>query len=274
MQSVGRRPRKAVSLRAPRLGSSTSFFHEIIESEEPYLSCAICEERKEKRFCPAVHGKICPQCCGEQREVTLDCPSECTYLLQSRQQTREHATEHHTKTQSERPGQSDREALLSEAEIPKVEINEQFLYEREELILGLSFALSKIARADRTLRDRDLILALSSLTKSYQTMVNSSLIYEPSTANVAHQAIIRDIAREVETMVREFREAEQQHIGQTRLRDSDVLKALVFILRMGLGRTSGRPKSRAFVDFLFAQFPEKHSAIVGPDEAGSRIVIP
>jgi hypothetical protein len=229
------------------------------------LSCAICEERKEKRFCPAVHGKICPQCCGEQREVTLDCPSDCPYL----QQAREHAKAHRAKAQNERPGERDREALFPEVEIP-----EQFLYEREELILGLSFALAKSARADRSLTDRDLIAAVSALAKSYQTLVNSSLIYEPQTANVAHQAIARDIAREVETMVREFREAEQQHIGHTRLRDSDVLKALVFLLRMGLGRTSGRPKSRAFVDFLFAQFPEKHSAIVGPEEAGSRIVIP
>jgi hypothetical protein len=228
------------------------------------LTCAICEERKEKRFCPAVHGKICPQCCGEQREVTLDCPSDCPYLLQARQQAREHAKAH-----NERPDERDREALFPEVEIP-----EQFLYEREELILGLSFALAKSARADRALTDRDLIAAVSSLAKSYQTLVNSSLIYEPQTANVAHQAIARDIAREVETMVREFREAEQQHIGHTRLRDSDVLKALVFLLRMSLGRTSGRPKSRAFVDFLFAQFPEKHSAIAGPEEAGSRIVIP
>jgi hypothetical protein len=122
--------------------------------------------------------------------------------------------------------------------------------------------------------DRDLIAAVSSLAKSYQTLVNSSLIYEPPTANLAHQTIVREIAREVETTVREFREAEQQHIGHTRLRDSDVLKALVFLLRLGLGRTSGRPKSRAFVDFLFAQFPAKESVITGPEEAGSRIVIP
>ncbi len=86
--------------------------------------------------------------------------------------------------------------------------------------------------------------------------------------------MVRDIAREVETMVREFRAAEEQHLGHTRLRDSDVLKALVFLLRMGLARTSGRPKSRAFVDFLFAQFPEKQSLISGPDETASRIVIP
>jgi hypothetical protein len=207
-----------------------------------------------------MHGRICPQCCGEQREVTLDCPSDCPYLLQARQQAREHTT-----TQNERPDERDREALF-----PEIEIAEQFLYEREELILGLSFALAKSARADHSLTDRDLIAAVSSLAKSYQTLVNSNLIYQPPTANVTHQAI----AREVEHMVREFREAERQHIGHTRLRDSEVLKALVFLLRMGLGRTSGRPRSRAFIDFLWAQFPEKHSAIAGPEEAGNRIVIP
>ena len=229
------------------------------------MSCAICEERKEKRFCPAVHGKICPQCCGEQREVTLDCPSDCPYLLQAR----EHAAPHPAKAQNDRPGEPDREAMF-----PEVEITERFLYEREQLILGLSFALAKSARADRSLLDRDLIAAMSSLVKSYQTLVNSSLIYEPPTANLALQATIRDIAREVETMVREFREAEQRHIGHTRLRDSEVLMALVFLLRLALGRTSGRPKSRAFTDFLFAQFPEKHSAIAGLEETGSRLVIP
>jgi hypothetical protein len=207
-----------------------------------------------------VHGKICPQCCGEQREVTLDCPSDCPYL----QQAREHANTHH-----QPPAAKDLDNLF-----PEVEITEQFLLERQHFIMGLSFALSKCARADRSLLDRDLITSVSSLVKTYQTLVNSSLIYEPPTANLAHLSI----AREVETMVKEFREAEQQHIDEipphTRLRDSDVLKALVFLLRMGLARTSGRPRSRALIDFLFAQFPEKQSAIAGPEEAGSRIVIP
>jgi hypothetical protein len=73
-------------------------------------------------------------------------------------------------------------------------------------------------------------------------------------------------------MIKEYREAEQKHIGYTRLRDSDVLKGLVFLVRMAHGRTSGRPKSRAFVDFLFAQFPEDKSAIAKPEDAGSRII--
>ncbi len=202
------------------------------------LSCAICEERKEKRFCPAVHGKICPQCCGEQRERTLDCPSECSYLLQSRQQSRqqarENAKERPVQARNEKPG--DGGIAMPEVEIPEVEIDEQFVYEHQELVLGLGFALAKSARADRSLVDCDLIAALSSLAKSYQTLVNSNLIYEPPTANLAQQAI----AREVESMVREFREEEQRRIGLTRLRDSEVLKALVFLIRMGAAQNVGQ----------------------------------
>lgn len=217
------------------------------------MSCPICSERKEKRFCPAVHGKICAQCCGEQREVTLDCPSDCPYLQQARL---------HEKVREVTA--VDREAML-----PEVEIAEQFLYEREELILGLSFALAKSARTDRSLNDRELLTALGSLARSYRTLVQTSLIYEQPMPSLAHQAV----AREVGTMVKEFREAEQKHLGYSRLRDSDVLKALVFLLRMGTSRTSGRPKSRAFIDFLSAQFPESKSAL-SPDAAGSRIILP
>ena len=218
------------------------------------MSCAICSVRKEKRFCPAVHGKICAQCCGEQREVTLDCPSDCPYLRQARE---------HEKPVV--PGDFDREALF-----PQVEITQQFVHDRENLIMGLSFALAKSARANRDLRDRDLIAALSSLSKTYETMVNSSLIYEQPMANVAHRAI----GAEIETMVKEYREAELKHKGFIQLRESDVLKVLVFLLRMGYSRTSGRPKSRAYVDVLFAQFPEKQTAIAGTEDSGSRIIVP
>jgi hypothetical protein len=86
---------------------------------------------------------------------------------------------------------------------------------------------------------------------------------------LSHQAI----ASEVQKMVKEYREAEQKHVGYSRLRDSDVLRALVFLLRMAYTRTSGRPKSRAFVDFLLRQFPERQSAIAAADES-SRIIVP
>jgi hypothetical protein len=74
--------------------------------------------------------------------------------------------------------------------------------------------------------------------------------------------------------VKEYREAEQKHTGTTRLRDADVLRALVFLARMAQARTSGRPKSRAYVDFLFGQFPEKDSVLATPGEGPSRLIVP
>ena len=209
--------------------------------------------RKEKRFCPAVHGRICPQCCGEQREVTLDCPSDCTYLLQARD---------HEKPRS--ADQVDAAGLFLQVEVP-----DQFIYEKEHLLMGLTYSLAKAARADRRLHDQDLIAALTVLTKSYERLVDSGLHYEQPITSEAQ----RRVAVEVETMVKEFREAEQKHTGRVSLRDSDVLKALVFLVRLSNGRTSGRPKSRALVDFLFAQFPEKEAAVVAPESA-SRIILP
>ena len=229
------------------------------------MSCAICELRKEKRFCPALHGRICAQCCGEQREVTIDCPSDCSYLRQAREHEKLRTVEDVDQT----------------AMFPEIEIPEHFLYEHKELIMGISFAIAHSARAggggsldgsagNRSLTDSDLIAALGSLVQSYRTLVESSLIYEQATANLVQQKI----AREVSAMVNEFREEEAKHLGFSRLKDSDVLKALVFWLRMGMTRTSGRPKSRAFVDFLFTQFPGKTSGIATPADGGNRIIVP
>jgi hypothetical protein len=218
------------------------------------LSCVICEVRKEKRFCPAVHGRICPQCCGEQREVTLECPLDCPYLIQARE---------HEKPRS--ADQIDPAALFLQ-----IEISDQFMYQHEHLLMGLTYALAKAARADRTLHDQDLIAALTVLAKSYERRVNSGLHYEQPLTSDSQ----RRVANEVETMVREYREAEQKHVGYSSLRDSEVLNALVFLVRLAHGRTSGRPKSRAFVEFIFAQFPEKESPVLAPQEAGSRIILP
>jgi hypothetical protein len=219
--------------------------------QEFELSCAICHERKEKRFCPAVHDRICPLCCGTEREVTLDCPSDCPWLQQARQnENADHLRE------------LDREAL-----IPDVEVPEAFLYEWESLIGGLSFAVAKAARSDRGVYDRDVIEALTSLAKSYQTLVNSGLVVEQKTANLGQQAV----AAEVRKMIEEYRELESKRLGYSRLREGDALKAVVFLLRLALGRTSGRPKSRPFLDFLSAQFPEKRPLEGG---AESRIIVP
>jgi hypothetical protein len=116
------------------------------------LSWAICEVGKEKRFYPAIHGRICPPCCGEQREVTLDCPSQCVYLKQARI---------HEKPRSR--GTFDHAAMF-----PQVQIDQKFLYEHEHSVMGISFSLAKSVQANPSLHDNELIAALSEMASSYQ----------------------------------------------------------------------------------------------------------
>jgi hypothetical protein len=216
------------------------------------VTCAICENRKSKRFCPALHQRICPQCCGEQREVSLDCPSTCVYLQQARQY------------EKPRPF----EALDQTALFPAIEVGDHFLYEGRVLIGSFIFALAKSARADRNLVDLDLIGALTALTKSYDTRVNTGLYYEPPLTSASQQSIIA----ELQAHLKEYRDAEQSRFGISQLRDSDVLKALVVLVRIGHSRTSGRPKSRSFVDFVLQEMSENLTA--APGETQSGLIVP
>src|SRR5438477_8186811 len=86
----------------------------------PPALCAICHKRKPKRECPGVRGAICPQCCGTEREVTVDCPLDCVYLRESRKH--------------------DAEKLAPPTEIPykDVEVPDRFLYEHEQFIGRIS----------------------------------------------------------------------------------------------------------------------------------------
>jgi hypothetical protein len=150
----------------------------------------------------------------------------------------------------------------------QVEIPDQFIYQSEPLLMGLSFAMVKAVRATSGLQDRDLIAALSALCTNYERRTNSGLYYEQPLPTAQHA-----VAAEIETMLKQYREVEQKHSGSS-LRDSDALKALVFLTRMAYGRTSGRPKSRAFIDFLVAQFPANESASIGSQDSRNRLIVP
>src|ERR1700758_4732767 len=52
------------------------------------MPCAICQQRRPRRFCPGVRGDICTICCGNEREVTVSCPLECEYLREARKHER------------------------------------------------------------------------------------------------------------------------------------------------------------------------------------------
>ncbi|MGH9603505.1 MAG: hypothetical protein ACRD24_14085, partial [Terriglobales bacterium] len=219
------------------------------------VSCAICETRKEKRFCPAVHGKICAVCCGTEREVTLDCPSTCPYLLQARQHERHRALE----------------AIDPKEVFADVVVSEEAAHRHEPLLAAVLFALAHWARADRTLNDRDAISALRAQARRYQMLADSGLHAPASGLGAAQQAL----AARIDELVTEYRRTEKKHLGYSSLRDRNLFEALVFLLRMAHVRTSGRPRSRAFLDLVFEKFPESESPVIASGTGGKgSIVIP
>lgn len=200
-----------------------------------------------------MHGRICPQCCGEQREAVLDCPNQCIYLQQAREHERGRFIEQ----------------VGSAQVFGRIEIDEHFLHQHEPLILGLSYALAKSARADHAIRDPDLIATLQSLARRYEMLTESGLHYEQPITSLAGQTIASDF----EESIREYRAAEQKHLGYSRLRDSEIFLVLVVLLRIAYSHTSGRPKSRGFTEFLFRQFPEEPLIRSAAGEA-SRLIVP
>ncbi|HZS51473.1 MAG TPA: hypothetical protein VFA54_11465 [Bryobacterales bacterium] len=204
------------------------------------MTCAICHRRKAKRDCPAVRSAICPQCCGREREETLDCPLDCPYLMESRE---------HEK----RPG-------LDPENFPykEIRISDTYLRQNEELLTALgefvlAAALNTPGAADRDVRD-----ALDALARTYKTL-ESGVYYETEPRSPVAQAI----ARYIQEALRAFRKEETQRTGMTRTRDADVLGILVFLLRMALDRDNGRKRGRSFIDFLRRHF--------GPADSSGRI---
>jgi len=153
---------------------------------------------------------------------------------------------------------------------PAIEVSEQFLRDHEPLLLGICDTLIARHRADRNLTDREVIAALTNMVKSYQTLVGSGLVYQEALPGLAQQAIIH----ELDKLVEEFRHSEQEHLGYARLKDADVLKALVFTLRLAHIRTSGRPFSRRLLDFLIEEFGRRQPSIATANEPAGRLIVP
>ncbi|HEX8926094.1 MAG TPA: hypothetical protein VF786_09895 [Terriglobales bacterium] len=210
------------------------------------MACAICQTRKEKRVCPALASRICALCCGEQREVTLDCPADCVYLQQAQQ--------------NEPPRTA--EELKGEELFRDVAVPQQFKYQFEPLIAGFLFTLARVAGAHKNWHDRDIISALTDITRERERQSRSGIIYQE-----ASPSPITDVLRmELERMVTDYRKLEAQNLSAATLKESDVLSAFVLLVRIAQNSTNGRPRSRRFLDGLIAQFPDaaKDTAQSGP----------
>ncbi len=209
--------------------------------------CAICGKRKPKRFCPGVNGDICTLCCGTEREVTVQCPLQCIYLIESRQYD------------TPRPADP--------ATLPNMDIvvDEGFLRRNESLMTMIAVTILKASVFEGdTLVDTDVRDALASLVQTYRTL-QSGLVYEARPDNPLAAKVVRAV-QETVGKIREYLDKEG-----ARLDDRDVLKVLAFFQRMELTHWNGRPKSRQFIHFLGGFVPPNAVAEPndGPLESGN-----
>lgn len=200
-------------------------------------TCLICHTKRPKRFCPAISGDICPLCCGDQREVNISCPLDCTYLREARQH--------------ERPAEFDPEALPHK----EISVKEEFVYDHEELVLFCLFTLTDSALRTPGAVDSDLLNAIDALIRTYRT-AESGLIYETR----PEDKIAAAVQDEFTGSMAELQKQRSAQEGLSPFRDTDVMRALVFAQRYLLMERNGRPRGRAFIDFvqrrLAAQRPE------------------
>jgi hypothetical protein len=211
-------------------------------------TCAICAKRRPERFCPAKGEKICAPCCGREREVTLDCPADCAYLVAAHRYEQEHR----------KP--------IAEAEIPfpGVEFSSRLIYERETFVSGLAFSISQFSANHPDLTDEQTLAATKALGETYRTLI-SGIYYEKVPTLQPAAGLYAAMAG----FIQEYKKKESERMGFSALKDSEIFYALVFLARLIRNWTNGRPRARIYLQFLRGQFPQQDA-----QREASRIIAP
>ena len=212
------------------------------------MSCPICGKRKAERFCPAKAEKICAVCCGTEREVSIDCPVDCTYLVAAH------------RYESEHPRSIPADTPLLDETIPQ-----DLVYTHQQLMAAVAFSIAKFCTTQPAAADPDVLAALQALAQTYKTL-SSGIIYEkPPDAPLP-----RELYAALITFLGEIKKQQAERSPSASFKDTEIFYLLVFLYRMGLLRTNGRSRSHRFIEFLRGQFPQAPEL----KREESRIIVP
>jgi hypothetical protein len=211
------------------------------------VPCPICQKRKAGRFCPAKAETICAVCCGTGREVSIDCPPDCAYLLAAHRYEDQHPR-----------------SLPPNIPLLDVRVTSDIVHTHPQLLSAIAFTIAKFCSSNHAATDPDVLAALQAQAESYKTLT-SGIVYEQPPVS----ALRLDLYNTLSTFLAESKlPPAQASFGS--VKDSDIAQLIVFLFRMGLLRTNGRPRSRSFIEFLRGQFPGSQEL----KREESRIIIP
>lgn len=198
------------------------------------MPCPICEKRKADRFCPAKGEKICAVCCGTAREVSIDCPVDCSYLVAAHKYEDQHKRSIPAGT-----------PFLEESLPPGT------LHTHQPLMAALSFTIAKACMTQPSATDPDVLAALRTLAETYKTLISG--IY---CEKVPDFPVQREIYSAMTAVLDDLRQKQAVAGTTDTLKNQDIFYIAIFLFRMGLLRSNGRPRSRRFIEFLRSQFPQ------------------
>ena len=142
-----------------------------------------------------------------------------------------------------------------------IQVTEEFLRNHEPL---LQFILALVFRSSMDTPgavDNDIQEAMEAIIKTYRTLA-SGLLYDSIPVN--------PIAADIYTNVRDQLDKLRASLIEkgTTPRDNEFLGIFVYLQQIELLRKNGRPRCRAFMDFLHRMFPEYQA----PETASPLIV--
>ena len=193
--------------------------------------CSLCETRPPRRNCPALAKDICAQCCGSKREVTVDCPLDCPYLIEAR----------------------DHEQLAPVGEYPNrdVEVSDAFLERNKPLYIFVLGTLNQAAQENPAVIDADMREAIAALVQKYRAK-QSGLLVEPALSNPIAATVLHSFEEKMEV----FREkVVSENVDPVVFIDSNMFKVIVFLDRFAALKNNSRPKGRHFLSLLRLMFP-------------------
>ncbi len=212
------------------------------------MTCPICGKRKTTRYCPAKGEQICSLCCGTEREVTISCPADCSYLIAAHRYEDEH-----------------KRAMPADAPFIEERLPQDILHSQQQLMSLLAIQIAKFAGVESTATDPDALAAIAALAATYKTL-QSGLLYE----NIPDIPVQRDLYLALRKFLDEIKREAAEKGNSGAVKDSSVFHVAVFLYRMGTLRSNGRPRSRRFIEFLRAQFPQAEQ----PQREEPRIIVP
>lgn len=166
--------------------------------------------------------------------MTINCPPNCTYLLAAHRYEDEHKRE-----------------LPPDTPFLEERIPQEILHTHQQLMAALSYQIAKFAGGQVSTADPDVVAALAALAGTYKTL-QSGLLYE----RIPDIPVQRELYLALSQFLDEIKKKAAEAGKSGAVKDFAIFQVIVFLYRMGLLRSNGRPRSRRFIEFLRSQFPQ------------------